>query len=140
MPTPISVHRCRFVDFQPAAITALSFVPLPLPAPSAKGKEKASAPRWRERYHFGTLVVGRANGDIELCEWTGDQQVETPQAWVVRKVGHSESPSICADTLYLRTIPLLPDFSWPSTVQGGIACTCITLPGTRKTRSCAAHI
>ncbi|EIN13583.1 WD40 repeat-like protein [Punctularia strigosozonata HHB-11173 SS5] len=92
-PTPISVHRCRFVDFQPAAITALSFAPLPLPAPSAKGKEKASAPRWRERYHFGTLVVGRANGDIELCEWTGDQQVETPQAWVVRKTFPGPRPS-----------------------------------------------
>lgn len=85
--TPIFVHRCRFVDFQPAAITALAFPPLPLPRPSLKGKEKA---RWTRGYKFGTLVVGRANGDIELGEWTGDTRgnvndVEAAQAWVVRK-------------------------------------------------------
>ena len=75
------VHRCRFVDYSPAAITALAFPPLPLP--SVKGKKKALvAPR-----RVGELVVGRANGNIELCQWTGTEDTaETPQAWVVNKV------------------------------------------------------
>ncbi|KZV77615.1 WD40 repeat-like protein [Peniophora sp. CONT] len=82
------VHRCRFVDYSPAAITALAFPPLPLP--SVKGKKKASvAPR-----RVGELVVGRANGNIELCEWTGSEEsVETPQAWVVRKTLAGPCPS-----------------------------------------------
>ncbi|VDB99402.1 unnamed protein product [Peniophora sp. CBMAI 1063] len=82
------VHRCRFVDYSPAAITALAFPPLPLPSP--KGKKKASfAPR-----RVAELVVGRANGNIELCEWTGsDDAVETPQAWTVRKTLAGPCPS-----------------------------------------------
>lgn len=79
---PISVHRCRFVDFTPSAITALSFPPLPLP--SVKGKKKAAI---RKQLAFGTLAVGRANGNIELCEWTGlEHEQQAPQAWVMKKV------------------------------------------------------
>jgi U3 small nucleolar RNA-associated protein 4 len=81
-PTPLLVHRCRFVDYSPAAVTALAFPPLPLP--SIKGKEKSSTGRWRG---VGELIVGRANGNIELCEWTGsrDGPVQSAQAWAVRK-------------------------------------------------------
>lgn len=80
--TTLSVHRCRFVDFTPSAVTALAFPPLPLP--SAKGKKSAVV---RKALKFGTLAVGRANGNIELCEWTGtEQRLEAPQAWVVNKV------------------------------------------------------
>ncbi|KAL6304216.1 WD40 repeat-like protein [Sparassis latifolia] len=75
------VHRCRFVDFTPAAVTALSFPPLRLP--SVKGKKSTAH---QQTLKFTTLAVGRANGNIELCEWTGtDSYYEAPQAWVVRK-------------------------------------------------------
>ncbi|THH28127.1 hypothetical protein EUX98_g6062, partial [Antrodiella citrinella] len=80
-PSPISVHRCRFVDFTPSAITTLAFPPLPLP--SVKGKKNAAI---RKQLAFGTLAVGRANGNIELCEWTGlEHEQQAPQAWVVKK-------------------------------------------------------
>lgn len=81
-PNSISVHRCRFVDFAPSAITALAFPPLPLP--SVKGKKNATI---RKQLSFGVLAVGRANGNIELCEWTGlEYEQQAPQAWVAKKV------------------------------------------------------
>ena len=81
--TTLTVHRCRFVDFLPSSVTSLAFPPLPLL--SSKGKQKANtecrAPM------FGPLVVGRANGNIEIYEWTGSAVIaEAPQAWVLRKV------------------------------------------------------
>jgi hypothetical protein len=133
MSTPISVHRCRFVDFQPAAVTALSFAPLPLPAPSAKGKEKASAPRWTQRYQFGTLVIGRANGNIELCGWTGDptgKQVEASQGWVVQKVCRMvHSIGLCQ--IMERDHFLLDDFRVLS-IQSGLSCAGITISRASK--------
>jgi U3 small nucleolar RNA-associated protein 4 len=81
-PTTLSVHRCRFVDFTPSAITALAFPPLPLP--SVKGKKRTTV---QDRIPIGPLVVGHANGNIDMYEWTGSvETVEAPQAWVVRKV------------------------------------------------------
>ncbi|KAH7921958.1 WD40 repeat-like protein [Leucogyrophana mollusca] len=90
--SPVAVHRCRFVDFTPSPITALAFPPLPLP--SLKGK-KPSQERERQRAEkFGTLGVGRANGNIELCEWTGEEgQVQASQAWQVRKTLSGPCPS-----------------------------------------------
>ncbi|KII93432.1 hypothetical protein PLICRDRAFT_152118 [Plicaturopsis crispa FD-325 SS-3] len=87
--TTLAVHRCRFVDFTPSAITALAFPPLPLP--SVKGKKAASG---RQAVKFGTLAVGRANGNIELCTWTGsDRKIQSPQAWVVEKTLSGPHPS-----------------------------------------------
>lgn len=78
----LAVHRCRFVDYTPSAVTALCFPPLPLP--SVKGKKAATNKGFPG---FGPFVVGRANGNIELCEWTGpNSRSQAPQAWVVRKV------------------------------------------------------
>ena len=79
--TALSVHRCRFVDYAPSAITALAFPPLPLP----KRTKKTTA---RNRsFKFGFLAVGHANGNIDLCEWMGtERQIQCSQAWVVRKV------------------------------------------------------
>jgi U3 small nucleolar RNA-associated protein 4 len=83
-PATFAVHRCRFVDFTPSAITTITFPPLPLLLLSAKGKNLEVG---NQPLRFGTLAVGRANGNIELCEWTGgDRQTQAPQAWVVRKV------------------------------------------------------
>lgn len=66
----------------PSPIAALAFPPLPLPSAKGKGKETNASV-----LKFGTLVVGRANGNIELCEWTGAEgQIEAHQAWVIRRV------------------------------------------------------
>lgn len=79
---PLSVHRCRFVDFTPSAITAIAFPPLPLP--KIKDEKIPSTSRTKK---FGTLVTGRANGNIELCEWSGaEYENQAPQGWVIRKV------------------------------------------------------
>ncbi|KAH9937471.1 WD40-repeat-containing domain protein [Fomitopsis serialis] len=89
--TSLAVHRCRFIDFSPSAITALAFPPLPLP--SVKGK-KSAASSSRKALTPGTLAVGRANGNIEIYEWTGsEQKVQAPQAWAVRKTIPGPSPS-----------------------------------------------
>lgn len=80
---PVKVHRCRFVDYLPAAITALAFPPLSLP--SLKGKAKAISP-----LTFPHLAIGRANGNIELAEWSNNNPTDqAPQAWVVLKVYRS---------------------------------------------------
>lgn len=92
--TTLAVHRCRFVDYTPSAITSIAFPPLPLPSlfKNSKGKSKASPNSTANTAHaqipkVGTLAVGRANGNIELYEWTGSQrEVQAPQAWVVRQV------------------------------------------------------
>lgn len=84
-PVTLAVHRCRFVDFTPSAITALAFPPLPLP--SRKGKKPATA---TQPLKFSTLAVGHANGNIDLCEWTGEpDEPQSSQAWLVRKVSYS---------------------------------------------------
>ncbi|KAI0271535.1 WD40-repeat-containing domain protein [Gloeopeniophorella convolvens] len=122
--TKLSVHRCRFVDFTPSSITALAFPPLPLP--STKGKKKAVPADWTHR--FGTLVVGHANGNIEVYEWTGSAEaIEAPQAWVVRKslsgVNPSKADSLALalkhpDTLQEDDIPSLTDLRLFSTGGG----------------------
>jgi len=95
--TTLSVHRCRFVDFTPSSITALAFPPLPLSSIKGKGKKKAT-PRNRIP-RFGPLIVGHANGNIEIYEWTGSTEtVEAPQAWVVRKV--------CVQSFSYWSVPL----------------------------------
>jgi len=82
----LSVHRCRFVDYAPSAITALAYPPLPLP--SVKGKKRAQG--GKQPFIFGLLSVGHANGDIDICEWTGGKgETQSSQAWVVRKVCNS---------------------------------------------------
>ena len=80
--TNLSVHRCRFIDYTPSPITALAFPPLSLPP--IKGKHLSAA---RNALDYGMLAVGRANGNIELCQWTGARpQNPAPQAWAVVKV------------------------------------------------------
>lgn len=82
--TTLSVHRCRFVDYAPSAITALAFPPLPLP--SVRGIKKKTTAR-KQPVKFGLLAIGHANGNVDLCEWMGaERQTQCSQAWVVRKV------------------------------------------------------
>ncbi|KAF8168321.1 WD40-repeat-containing domain protein [Crassisporium funariophilum] len=88
--TTLSVHRCRFVDYAPSAITALAFPPLPLP--SVKGKKKTTAGKQPSK--FGVLAVGYANGNIDLCEWMGaEREVQCSQAWVTQKTLPGPYPS-----------------------------------------------
>ncbi|KAJ7169661.1 WD40-repeat-containing domain protein [Mycena filopes] len=78
--TTLALHRCRFVDFNPAPVTALAFPPLPLPSPNQKPSTFGKQP-----VRFGTLAVGRANGNVDLCEWTGAEgDLQSSQAWAIR--------------------------------------------------------
>ncbi|KAG6866810.1 hypothetical protein C0991_008746 [Blastosporella zonata] len=88
--TTLAVHRCRFVDYTPSAITALAFPPLPLPSVSEKGKNSSL----KQPSAFGTLAVGHANGNIDLCEWAGgERDHQSSQAWVIRKTLPGPHPS-----------------------------------------------
>lgn len=81
--TAVAVHRCRFVDYAPSAITAIAFPPLALP--SIKGKKKTTT--GKQPLKFGLLAIGHANGNIDICEWTNQNtDSQYSQAWVVRKV------------------------------------------------------
>ena len=83
MAATVPVHRCRFVDNTPSAITALAFPPLPLPpAKSRRKSTDATKP-----LQYGILAIGHANGNIDISEWMGSEH-EPPnsQAWVVRQV------------------------------------------------------
>ncbi|KAG5719325.1 U3 small nucleolar RNA-associated protein 4 [Termitomyces sp. T112] len=85
----LAVHRCRFVDYTPSAITAVAFPPLPLPSISDKSK----SPSVKQPLCFGTLAVGHANGNIDLCEWAGERDQQSTQAWVIRKTLPGPHPS-----------------------------------------------
>ncbi|KAF7320238.1 WD-REPEATS-REGION domain-containing protein [Mycena kentingensis (nom. inval.)] len=76
----LPVHRCRFIHFNPSPITALAFPPLPLPKNTSKHPSQ-----------YGTLAVGHANGNIDLCEWAGGAQ--SPQAWTIRTTLSGPYPS-----------------------------------------------
>ncbi|KAK2462076.1 hypothetical protein APHAL10511_006539 [Amanita phalloides] len=80
--TTVTVHRCRFVDYCPSAITALAFVPSTLPCTKIERRPAPSKPHVK----FGMLAVGHANGNIDLCEWSGiEKEPQSTQAWVIRK-------------------------------------------------------
>ncbi|KAG6891409.1 hypothetical protein C0992_007188 [Termitomyces sp. T32_za158] len=86
----LAVHRCRFVDYTPSAITAVAFPPLPLPSISDKDKN----PAVNQSSRFGTLAVGHANGNIDLCAWAGgERDQQSSQAWVIRKTLPGPHPS-----------------------------------------------
>ncbi|PPQ98963.1 hypothetical protein CVT24_003459 [Panaeolus cyanescens] len=88
--TAVAVHRCRFVDYAPSAITALAFPPLPLP--SIKGKKRTIS--GKQPIKFGLLAIGHANGNIDICEWTNQNtESQYSQAWVVRKTLPGPHPS-----------------------------------------------
>lgn len=107
-PTAIAVHRCRFVDYNPSAITAVAFPPSPLPPATGKNTSIGNRPS-----RFGTLAVGHANGNIDLYEWVGhDRDSQCTQAWVVRKVG------LLMQVSKSRLITRAVDVNWTSSVQG----------------------
>ncbi|KAK7058269.1 U3 small nucleolar RNA-associated protein [Paramarasmius palmivorus] len=117
MPEPsIPVHRCRFVDYNPSAITALAFPPLPLPPTT---KPKSASEQNRNFPKFGILAVGHANGNIDLCEWTGSERdLQAHQGWSVTKTINGLYPSKVdslvfilrdPDTLKYEDVPSIAD-------------------------------
>lgn len=61
----LPTHRCRFPDWTPSAIAALTITPTSFEA-GLLGFGGSSAER-------GVVGVGRANGDVELMVWGGHQ-------------------------------------------------------------------
>ncbi|ESK98444.1 u3 small nucleolar rna-associated protein 4 [Moniliophthora roreri MCA 2997] len=114
--TSVAVHRCRFVDYNPSAITALAFPPIPLPPTK---KPKSAAEQSRSFPKFGTLAVGHANGNIDLCEWTGSERdLQSHQGWTVTKSISGLYPSKVdslvfilrdPDTLKYEDVPTISD-------------------------------
>lgn len=89
----LAVHRCRFVDYNPAAISAIAFPPLGIPSTSSLKSTSKKASSSSQTKRFGTLAVGRANGNIELYEWSGaEYESQAPKVWVLSKV--------CYDLIY----------------------------------------
>lgn len=89
---PLAVHRCRFVDFKPAAITSIAFPPLALPS-KRHGKKRSQNHLQHQHPHrrYAPMAVGRANGNIEILEWAmpeheQEKEPQASQAWVLTKV------------------------------------------------------
>src|SRR5258708_251885 len=77
---PISVHRCRFVDYTPSSITSIAVSPLG-PPNSTRGLASGNS------IPHGTLAIGRANGTISVCEWASFTRESTSsRGWIVRKI------------------------------------------------------
>ncbi|KAL5535151.1 UTP4 [Sanghuangporus sanghuang] len=107
--TAFAVHRCRFVDYSPSAITSVAFPPLVLPTSSNSRSGKS---RRKRKGRFGHLAVGRSNGNIELYEWSNppDQQEHSPkapQAWVLSKILYGPNPSKVDSIVFILRHPYL---------------------------------
>lgn len=84
----LPTHRCRFPDWTPSAIAALTITPTSFDA-ALLGFGGSSAER-------GVVGVGRANGDVELMLWGGHQ------GWVSWRVSCSISSRSCLVPNLLR--------------------------------------
>ena len=63
----VPVHRVRFVDWSPSAITALALSPVAWTESPAAGRS--------------VLAIGRDNGNIDLCTWCEGQSGSIAQGW-----------------------------------------------------------
>ncbi|KAK0538972.1 U3 small nucleolar RNA-associated protein [Tilletia horrida] len=77
----LTIHRVRFLDWQPSPITAIAFAPLPT-------HHQASSLR-------PVLAIARQNGNIELCQWSShdagalgsaSSSAPPPRPWMVDSV------------------------------------------------------
>ncbi|KAF5368316.1 hypothetical protein D9758_002360 [Tetrapyrgos nigripes] len=101
--TPVAVHRCRFIDYSPSAITALAFPPLPLPK-----VKRALKLIPKDEFKFGALAVGHANGNIDLYEWLGEQGTsQSHQSWAPRKTLTGLYPSKVDSLVFIIKHPYL---------------------------------
>ncbi|KAL9934568.1 hypothetical protein V8E36_006343 [Tilletia maclaganii] len=69
----LTLHRVRFLDWQPSPITAIAFAPLPQHVQHSSLRP--------------VLAIARQNGNIELCQWSGDSSAPSAAA------GSSSSPA-----------------------------------------------
>ena len=90
----LPLHRCRFPDWSPTAISALAITP-----PSFNTELLGFGGASKER---GVLGVGRANGDVELMCWGGHQ------GWISWRVSWLSSPERLWLSLYGAEKPELP--------------------------------
>ncbi|GAA5858707.1 hypothetical protein JCM1840_006524 [Sporobolomyces johnsonii] len=85
----LPIHRCRFPDWSPAAISALAITPASFDA-SLLGFGGSSGER-------GVLAVGKANGDVDLMLWGGYQGWVAwrtlPSSFPLPKTRSSKKPS-----------------------------------------------
>ncbi|KAL5518589.1 UTP4 [Sanghuangporus vaninii] len=107
--TAFAVHRCRFVDYSPSAITSVAFPPLVLPTSS---NSRSGNSRRKRKGCFGHLAVGRSNGNVELYEWSippGQQEhsPKNPQAWVLSKIMYGPNPSKVDSIVFVLRHPHL---------------------------------
>ncbi|KAK7463831.1 U3 small nucleolar RNA-associated protein [Stygiomarasmius scandens] len=101
-PTSVAVHRCRFIDYSPSAITALAFPPLPL-----SGLQHSAKP-FPDHIKFGSLAVGHANGNIDLYEWAGTPGgSQSSQSWTPRKTLSGLYPSKVDSLAFIIRHPYL---------------------------------
>jgi len=95
----VRVHRCRFINWTPSPITSIAFPPAPID-PSKKLPNG-----------FPVLAVGRANGNIELYEWTSNPPPhQTYHGYVLRRVWFQP---ISASFFSLRITMVLQVFAAP---------------------------
>ncbi|TYJ51515.1 hypothetical protein B9479_007911 [Cryptococcus floricola] len=116
----VPLHRIRFYDHNPSPIAALAFPPQPLPAPVNPASVPAQAARQRNE-EFGSLVLARENGEVEIWEYVRDEERSMSSNWVLQKTlpPTLTHPTISQIALVLRSpssfeskpysVPQLPD-------------------------------
>jgi U3 small nucleolar RNA-associated protein 4 len=119
----LPVHRCRFPDWTPSAISALTITPTSF-GTALLGFGGAS----RER---GVVGVGRANGDVELMLWGGHQGWVSWRVSLVFFLRKSSSPGTCWEDGYRgRKLELTcPAFTRTQTLPSSFP-----LPNTRNSK------
>lgn len=85
--TTLPLHRIRFYDYTPSPITALAFPPTPLPSPNPadKGKQRQVD---GDLEKVGSLVLARENGEVEVWEWVGGEDMGMGN-WTLQRVSAS---------------------------------------------------
>ncbi|KAI8457958.1 WD40-repeat-containing domain protein [Phakopsora pachyrhizi] len=97
------IHRCRFVDYTPASITALACTPS-----TWDPNRHFGLPRPNSFPPRGVLAVGRGNGDIEIWVWSGE---EAPGRSIESKKGHPVSQAWCLYQTLPGHVPSMPSTS-----------------------------
>jgi U3 small nucleolar RNA-associated protein 4 len=78
------LHHVRFVNYSPAAVTAVAFPPLAPAAPYAAPSSSAGSSSRPAPGTCGLMAVGKGNGQVELFKWV--ETAEGGQGWVFYRV------------------------------------------------------
>ncbi|ORX63923.1 WD40 repeat-like protein [Basidiobolus meristosporus CBS 931.73] len=97
----MEVHRCRFVDYTPAAINALTFAPKSTKPLLACARAGGDIEIWNPKnWHLEKIIPGGASYNIEALTWAhqivlGDDDYDTPEEKAeAQKKLLSESPRL----------------------------------------------